>query len=355
MSNSTTLPPCDWRMNVHNCHRGDIFLIIQYIALIIDSSAVLACIVTLFQRIKFLEGRIWTSSGVSSTEALLSIMVLGFSGRAAASVCLIVGNLSPGSMMVMFEVPFLLGVVAIQTFVVGVATVSSQARQLKQNGAGDRSTNFLSLPSKRTIYIAVYSQLILQFAAQVPLAYLTGRYDYPVDVMAWPWHGYHIAHNSLWSLNLTVLSIAFLYYALALMNELKINTKDTKGTVDADSGVAKQAGRLRVQFLLLGFIYGSFGIILGTFAWLRHWILYCTEFSAFLCFGWVTICSTCILVFCYVTFLSDRQRIINRSTPTAPTSAVGSGVATAVSPVSLGRPRKASYVFNSSNHSLNNT
>ncbi|KAI9093804.1 hypothetical protein DFS34DRAFT_259582 [Phlyctochytrium arcticum] len=113
MSNSTTLPPCDWRISVYNCHRGDVFLIIHYLALLIDGSAVLATIITLYQRVRHLNGRLWTLGGFSSTEALLFFMCIGFTGRVATTACLILDNLSPGPMSVMWEVPWLFGVVAI--------------------------------------------------------------------------------------------------------------------------------------------------------------------------------------------------------------------------------------------------
>ncbi|KAI9093808.1 hypothetical protein DFS34DRAFT_630419 [Phlyctochytrium arcticum] len=331
MSNSTILPPCDWRISVYNCHRGNVFLIIQYISLVVVTSALLAVIGTFYQRARYLQGRLWTSSGISSTEALLALIGLHFVGRIVTTVCLIRDNLSPGPMALLWEIPWLVGEVGLQSFVVGVATVSSNTRKFKtQANAAKNPTTFLSLPSKRTIYTAVYTQLAVQFLTNVPLAYFAGRDDYTTHVMAWPWQWYHIAHYSLWSVYLMLLSAAFLYYSLTLMTGLKQNSQDTKGKMDADSGVHKQVGRLRMQFLTVGFIYGSFGMILGSFAWLRHWILYFIELSAFLCLGWNTLVPTAMLVFCYVTYFSDRQTILKRDAPLQHT-ALGSGAGAASS------------------------
>ncbi|KAI9092164.1 hypothetical protein DFS34DRAFT_633921 [Phlyctochytrium arcticum] len=342
MSNHTILPPCDWRLNVYNCYRSDVFLIIHYFALIADFSGFLGTAITLYQRVRHLKGRVWTSSsGFSSTEALLFFTCIGFSGRVGTSVGLIRDNLSMVARSYMWEVPWLFGLVGIQLFMVGIATVASQARQFKQIAPAARKSNFLSLPSKRIIYIAVWSQLSMQIITNLPLAYLAGRYEYSADIMAWPWSWYHIVHYTLWSIYLFVLAAAFFYYSLTLMNELLTNCNDTKGTVDVDSGIAKQAGRLRIQLLALSLIYGIFGFFLLAFAWLRHWILSCTEFSAFLCFGWVMICPTSILIFCYVTYFSDRQKIQHRDTPSQPSSFAGSGGAT----TALNGPRANSYVL----------
>ncbi|KAI9007991.1 hypothetical protein BC832DRAFT_538920 [Gaertneriomyces semiglobifer] len=256
--------PCDWRISIVHCKRGDVFLTIQKVALFVVSVALIAVIFTLLQRIVFLHGRLWTSAGVSSIEALLALIGLHFIGRIATHVCLIWDALPPTSMSLLWEIPWLVGEIGLQSFVVGVATSSTAAGKWKKSAGRRHSavSNFI-LPSKRAVYTAVYTQLAVQVITNVTLAYYAGRYDYSMSVMEWPWRWYHISHYSLWCFYLLLLSAAFIFYSMRLLKELKSASKDLDKLALEESRVQKAVARLRLQFLLVGIIYGSFGLILA--------------------------------------------------------------------------------------------